>query len=40
MLDVDVPVASPSALIRTKDTYREQGKLDRAFPEALLRKRQ
>jgi hypothetical protein len=38
--DVDVPIASPAALIRTKDTYREQDKLDRAFLEALLRTRQ
>jgi predicted nucleotidyltransferase len=37
--DVDVPVASPAALIRTKDTYREQDKIDRAFLEALLRAR-
>lgn len=38
--DVDVPIASPATLIRTKDTYREQDKLDRAFLEALLRTRQ
>ena len=33
-----MPVASPAALIRTKDTYREQDKIDRAFLEALLRR--
>jgi hypothetical protein len=37
--DVDVPVASPAMLIRTKDTQREQDKIDRAFLEALLRTR-
>ena len=36
--DVDVPVASPAALIRTKNTFREQDKIDRAFLEALLRR--
>ncbi len=36
---VDVPVASPATLIRTKNTYREQDKIDRAFLEELLRKR-
>ena len=33
---VMVPVASPSALIRTKDTYRPQDAIDRAFLTALL----
>ena len=37
--DVDVPVASPATLIRTKDTYRDQDKIDRAFLEALIRQR-
>ncbi len=35
-----VPVASPSALIRTKDTYRPQDAIDRAFLSALLERRQ
>ncbi|MEQ1728789.1 MAG: nucleotidyl transferase AbiEii/AbiGii toxin family protein [Vicinamibacterales bacterium] len=34
-----VPVASPSALIRTKDTYRPQDAIDRAFLSALLERR-
>lgn len=34
---VPVPVASPTALIRTKDTVRPQDALDRAFLEALVR---
>ena len=37
---VSVPVASPSTLIRTKDTYRPQDALDRAFLEGLIRDRQ
>ena len=37
--DVEVPVASPATLIRTKDTYRDQDRIDRAFLEALLRQR-
>lgn len=36
---VRIPVASPAALIRTKDTFREQDKIDRAFLEAVLRSR-
>jgi predicted nucleotidyltransferase len=36
---VAVTVASPATLIRTKDTYRPQDALDRAFLEALLRDR-
>lgn len=32
-----VPLASPSTLIRTKDTYRPQDAIDRGFLEALLR---
>ena len=38
--DVDVPVASPATLIRTKDTYREQDKIDRAFLSALIKRRE
>jgi hypothetical protein len=37
---VRVPVASPSALVRTKDTYRPQDALDRAFLQQLLEGRQ
>jgi predicted nucleotidyltransferase len=36
---VRVPVASPRALIRTKDTARPQDALDRAFLEGVLRAR-
>ncbi len=36
---VMVPVASPAALIRTKNTYRPQDAIDRAFLEGVLRKR-
>ncbi|MEQ1908371.1 MAG: nucleotidyl transferase AbiEii/AbiGii toxin family protein [Vicinamibacterales bacterium] len=36
---VMVPIASPSALIRTKDTYRPQDAIDRAFLDELLRRR-
>lgn len=40
MLDgVAIPVASPSTLIRTKNTYRAQDGVDRAFLEALIRDR-
>ena len=35
-----IPVASPAALIRTKDTYRPQDAIDRAYLEALLAERQ
>ena len=34
-----VPVASPAALIRTKNTYRPQDAIDRAFLEGVLRLR-
>jgi predicted nucleotidyltransferase len=34
--DVRVPVASPATLIRTKDTYRPQDAIDRAFLTQLL----
>lgn len=37
---VMVPVASPAALIRTKNTYRPQDAIDRAFLEGVLHKRQ
>ena len=36
---VMVPVASPAALIRTKNTYRPQDAIDRAVLEGVLRKR-
>lgn len=39
VLGVDVPLASPAALIRTKDTYRPQDAIDRAFLDALIRQR-
>ena len=35
---VRVPVASPSTLVRTKDTYRPQDAIDRAFLHQLLEK--
>ncbi len=35
--DVRVPVASPATLIRTKDTYRPQDAIDRAFLAGLTR---
>lgn len=37
---VTVVVASPAALIRTKNTYRPQDAMDRAFLEGVLRQRQ
>lgn len=37
---VQVPLASPSALIRTKDTYRPQDAIDRAFLHQILEQRQ
>lgn len=37
--DVPVPVASPSTLIRTKQTYRPQDAIDREFLEGVLRDR-
>ena len=36
---VGVPVASPSALVRTKDTYRPQDMIDRSFLHQLLERR-
>jgi nucleotidyltransferase AbiEii toxin of type IV toxin-antitoxin system len=36
---VPIPVASPAALIRTKNTYRPQDAMDRRFLEDLLRTR-
>lgn len=36
---VKVPIASPSTLIRTKDTYRPQDAIDRAFLRELLERR-
>ena len=39
MSGVRVPVASPSALVRTKDTYRPQDVIDRAFLNQLLDRR-
>lgn len=35
-----VPVASPATLIRTKQTYRPQDSIDRAFLEGVMRDRQ
>ena len=37
---VRVPVASPSTLVRTKDTYRPQDVIDRSFLHQLLERRQ
>lgn len=34
-----VPVASPAALIRMKNTYRPQDRIDREYLEALIRRR-
>lgn len=36
---VSVPVASPIALIRMKNTYRPQDQIDREYLESLIRKR-
>ena len=36
---VRVPVASPSALVRTKDTYRPQDAIDRSYLRQLLERR-
>ena len=36
---VRVPIASPSALVRTKDTYRPQDALDRSFLQQVLDRR-
>jgi hypothetical protein len=35
-----VPVASPATLVRTKDTYRGQDGIDRAFLEGVIKDRQ
>lgn len=35
-----IPVASPAALIRTKNTYRPQDAIDRGFLESVLRDRE
>jgi predicted nucleotidyltransferase len=37
ILGVAIPIASPATLIRTKDTYRPQDAIDRAFLTALIR---
>ena len=36
---VSVPVASPAVLIRMKNTYRPQDRIDREYLEALIRRR-
>jgi hypothetical protein len=36
---VRVPVASPSALVRTKDTYRPQAAIDRTFLQQIIERR-
>jgi hypothetical protein len=36
---VSVPVASPATLIRMKNTYRPQDRIDREYLESLLRRR-
>ena len=36
---VPVPVASPATLIRMKDTYRPQDRIDRDYLESLIRRR-
>lgn len=36
---VEIPIASPAALIRTKDTYRPQDAMDRGFLQDLTRTR-
>ena len=35
---VSIPIASPATLIRTKNTYRPQDAIDRAFLEGLTRR--
>ena len=40
MAGVRVPVASPTALVRTKDTHRPQDAIDRSFLRQLLDRRQ
>jgi hypothetical protein len=37
--DVTVPIASPETLMRTKDTYRPQDAIDRAFLDRLIKSR-
>jgi hypothetical protein len=39
MAGVRVPVASPAALFRTKDTYRPQDAIDRSFLQPLIERR-
>jgi hypothetical protein len=39
MSGVRVPVASPSALVRTKDTFRPQDAIDRSFLQQVLERR-
>lgn len=39
MTGVLVPVASPAALVRTKDTYRPQDAIDRSFLQQVLEQR-
>ena len=36
---VRVPVASPAALVRTKDTHRPQDTIDRSFLQQILERR-
>jgi hypothetical protein len=36
---VRVPIASPAALVRTKDTYRPQDAIDRSFLQQILERR-
>ncbi len=36
---VRVPIASPAALVRTKDTYRPQDAIDRSFLQQVLDRR-
>lgn len=37
--NVKIPIASPASLIRTKDTYRPQDAMDRAFLNEVLERR-
>lgn len=37
---VSIPIASPATLIRTKNTYRPQDAIDRAYLEGVIRDRQ
>jgi hypothetical protein len=39
MAGVQVPIARPAALIRTKDTFRPQDAIDRAFLQQLIERR-